>query len=155
MKKLTITILFMISTLSSVNVMASEIAPAKLQNSIEFIFEKVLLFKKLTHREDIPLPKIFFESTTSLKEYQDAVELTLGMRPDFFLNVFVLVKNEIYIRDDARYYKKYNRCIDDSIAHELAHYVQAKYQGWSAQDENTEVDAVEIQTAFREQFCKI
>ncbi len=45
--------------------------------------------------------------------------------------------------------------MDDSLAHELVHYVQVKYQKFDLNDESLEWDAVDIQTAFREKFCPV
>lgn len=128
--------------------------PAQLQNGLEFIFEKVLALKKQTLRTDIPLPAFYFESKTPLKQFQDAIEKQWGMRPDVFTNAFAITNNEIYILDDADYYDRHQRCMDDSVAHELTHYIQSKYQGYDLNDESLEWEAVDIQNAFRQQFCR-
>jgi hypothetical protein len=151
MKKMTIAVLFVLSTLSTL-VSAKE--PAKLQHPLPFIFEKVLALKHLDKRNEIPFPKVFFESTTPLKQFQDAIEKQWGFRPDVFTNSFAVDNNEIYILDEADYYSKNKRCMDDSIAHELTHYLQVKYQNWDLSDESLEWDAIEIQTQFRNENCK-
>jgi hypothetical protein len=58
--------------------------------------------------------------------------------------------------DDAAYYTQLRRCIDDSLAHELTHYVQVVYQGWVLDgfDDSIEFNAIDVQTWFREQFCR-
>lgn len=76
------------------------------------------------------------------------------MRPDRITNAFALKKNEIYIFDDADYYLRTNRCMDDSLAHEMVHYLQARYQGWDLDDDSLEWEAIDIQTAFREAYCR-
>jgi hypothetical protein len=129
--------------------------PAKLQHTIDFILEKVLEKKHLDKRTDIPMPKFYYESSTPLKQFQDAIEKQWGMRPDVFTNAFAIANNEIYILDDADYYKQTERCMDDSIAHELTHYLQVKYQNWDINDESLEWEAIDIQTEFRKEFCKI
>lgn len=129
--------------------------PAKLQHTLDFIFQKVLELKHKEFNQSIALPKYFFQSRTPLKQFQDAIEKQWGFRPDVFTNAFALENNEIYIMDEAKYYQEQKRCMDDSVAHELVHYIQTKYMGWDLNDESLEWDAIDIQTQFREAYCKI
>lgn len=101
------------------------------------------------------MPAIYYKSQTPLKQFQDAIQKQWGMRPDVFTNAFAVANNEIYILDDAGYYEEHKRCMDDSLVHELVHYVQVKYLNWDINDESLEWDAIEIQTEFREEFCKL
>lgn len=128
---------------------------AKLQHSLKFIIDKTLALKNKKLNPTIPLPKFYFASQTPLVQFQDAIEKQWGFRPDIFTNAYAVVNNEIYIMDDFDYYETQKRCMDDSVAHELVHYIQAKYLGWDLNDESLEWDAIEIQTQFREKFCKI
>lgn len=130
-------------------------APAKLQHSVDFIFAKVLEKKRLEKKDAVPFPKFYYQSSTPLKQFQDAIEKQWGFRPDYFTNAFAVANNEVYIMDEADYYRKMGRCMDDSVAHELVHFLQVKYQNWDLNDESLEWEAVDIQTAFREEFCKI
>jgi len=41
-----------------------------------------------------------------------------------FANVYVMARNEIYLMDDAGYYRRIRRTLDESLAHEFAHYLQ-------------------------------
>lgn len=132
----------------------SPAATAKLRYPVDFIFEKVLEKKFQTYRSDVPFPVIRYESATPLVEFQDAIEEQWGMRPDKITNAFAVKHNKIFMNDDAAYYERTGRCMDDSLAHELVHYVQAKYQGWDLNDDSLEWQAIEIQTAFREEYCK-
>jgi hypothetical protein len=126
---------------------------AKLRYSKEFIFEKVLELKRQSLKPEVPFPVVYFESKTPLTQFQDAIEEQWGMRPDRITNAFAVKRNEIYMNDDADYYLRTNRCMDDSLAHEMVHYVQAKYQGWDLNDDSLEWEAIDIQTAFREAYC--
>lgn len=149
MKKLIFTsFLLFISTLSFAEV-------AKLKYSTDFLLEKVLEKKNLKKRSDIPLPVFFYASNTSLVQFQDAIEKQWGFRPDMITNAFAAINNEIYILDEAEYYKKSGRCMDDSVVHELVHYVQVKYLNWDLNDESLEWDAIDIQSAFRDEFCPV
>ena len=38
-----------------------------------------------------------------------------------------IVRNEIDLGDGETYYRRLNRTLDDSLAHELVHYIQARY----------------------------
>jgi hypothetical protein len=130
--------------------------PARLRYSPDEILEAVAQYKKITLREDIPKPQIFFESNCTLKQFQDAIEPQWHMRPDAFLNAYIFAKNEIYLIDEPGYYVRLNRFIDDSLAHELVHYIQVKYQGFTAQygGEDMEGDAIGVQTWFRETYMR-
>lgn len=120
----------------------------------ECILHAVAKYKHIALKTEVPYPAVYFETDTSLAQFQDAVEPQWHMRPDGFLNVYVFAKNEIYIMDDAAYYIKMNRFIDDSLAHELTHYLQVKYQGLKDDDDvdSAESDAISTQTWFRETF---
>ena len=130
-------------------------SPAKLKYQVDFLFSKVLEKKHQTINPNIPFPKIFYSSKTPLKQFQDAIEGQWGIRPKFITNAFAVVNNEIYIMDDKDYYENLKRCMDDSLVHELVHYVQVKYLNWDLNDESLEWDAIDIQTAFREEFCPV
>ena len=99
----------------------------------------------------IPAPTIRFESVTSLERFQDATEQQWGFRPGRFVNVFVSEKNEIYLIDDPAYYAATGRTIDESLAHELVHYVQARY-GRANLSDWAEHEAVAIQKWFRAEY---
>lgn len=129
-------------------------AGAKLRYSREFVLEKVLELKRQKFRPEIPVPLVLMESETPLKIFQDAIEAQWGMRPDFITNAFSVSHNMIFLSDDEAYYERTKRCIDDSLAHELTHYVQAKYQGFDLHDDSLEWDAIDVQTAFRETYCR-
>ncbi|MBC7714460.1 MAG: hypothetical protein H7177_14035 [Rhizobacter sp.] len=150
MKKLILVIL-----LSFSSTLFAAKTPATLKYPVDFLFSKVLEKKHQTKNNSIPMPKIFFESKTPLKQFQDAIEKQWGMRPDVFTNAYALENNEIYILDDSSYYEEQKRCMDDSLVHELVHYVQVKYLNWDINDESLEWDAIEIQTEFRNEFCKL
>jgi hypothetical protein len=62
--------------------------------------------------------------------------------------VYVVARNEIYLTDDARYYRRLRRTLDESLAHEFAHYIQVRYLGANLADEGCEVEAVAVQFAF-------
>ena len=148
MKKL-ILFIFLIHNLANAK------TPAKFENSLSFIFEKTLELKNQKNRPEIPFPKIFLKSTTPLSQFQDAIEKQWGQRPKAFTNAYAIESNAIYIMDDADYYKKFQRCIDDSLVHELVHYIQVKYQNWDINDESLEWQAIDLQTNFRNLYCKI
>ncbi len=129
--------------------------PAKFRYSFEFLVQKVLERKNQVFNPLIPLPDLKMESKTPLKVFQDAIESQWGFRPDHFTNAFSVKDNTIFILDDASYYERNGRCMDDSLVHELVHYVQDKYLHWDLNDESLEWDAIDIQTEFRNEYCPI
>lgn len=151
--KLTLIVASFFMTLAQAKTPAHAV-PATLKYTPTQIFEFVLSAKNKKLNTTILFPKIFFKSKTPLKQFQDAVEPQWHMRPTEFTNAYIVLNNEIYIMDDADYYIKAGRCMDDSLAHELTHYVQDKYQHFDLNDESLEWDAVDVQTQFREAFCK-
>ncbi|MBI4374950.1 MAG: hypothetical protein HY549_00720 [Elusimicrobia bacterium] len=55
--------------------------------------------------------------------------------------------------DEAAYYRRLKRSIDDSLAHELAHFIQVRYRGARLeQDPMLEEEAIHVQVWFRETF---
>jgi hypothetical protein len=124
--------------------------PAKLRFDPRFILEAVAQRMKVTLRPDVPLPAIFVESATPLRQFQDAMEGQWQFRPPVVTNAYTFVRNEIYLVDDADFYVRFERTLDDSLAHELVHYIQAKYLREDLTTEGCEIQAVEIQRWFRE-----
>lgn len=128
--------------------------PAKLRYTQEFILDEVLKLMKIEKRDEVPIPEFYYSSNTSLEQFQDALERQWNMRSEYFTNAFSAENNEIYIVDDSEYYQRTGRCMDDSVAHELVHFIQSKYRGWSLKDPGQEWEAVRYQKMFREKFCK-
>lgn len=151
--------IILLSTFITLNFFNSAVAlaaaPAELKYTPEKILEFVLAQKNKPFNPQIEVPKVFVASKTSLKQFQDAIEGQWGFRPDLITNAFAVARNEVYLLDDAEYYKKAGRCMDDSLAHEFVHYVQTKYQNYDLNDESLEWEAVDIQTRFREAFCPV
>ncbi len=128
--------------------------PAKLKYEPLFILKEVLKYKNLKYRPEIPMPVLFLASATPVEVFQEDIFPQWGFKPDLITNAYVANSNHIYLLDDQTYYTENKRCMDDSMAHELAHYVQLKYRGWDLNDESLEWDAVDTQTWFRENYCQ-
>jgi hypothetical protein len=126
-----------------------------LKYSTECILQAVAMKKHISLRPEIAVPPVFVESKVPLKQFQDAIEPQWHLRPDSFLNAYIFARNEIYLLDDLEYYQKHERYIDDSLAHELTHYVQVMYQHADLnEDDSLEGEAIDVQTWFREEFMK-
>jgi hypothetical protein len=125
-------------------------APVKLRFDPRFIFEAVAQRMNVTLRPDVPLPAVFLESTTPLAQFQDAMEAQWRFRPPLIANAYAIGRNEIYLSDDASFYLRLKRSLDDSLAHEFVHYIQAKYFNEDLSTDGCEVQATEIQRWFRE-----
>ena len=135
-----------VSLAPAANVAAAE--PVKLRFDPRTTLKVVARRMDITLRPEIPLPEIRLASATPLGRIQDAVEGPWGARPERIANAFVSNTNEIYLIDDASYYAGVGRTIDDSLAHELAHYLQTRYGRANLVDWE-EVEAVAIQNWFR------
>ncbi|MCX5795254.1 MAG: hypothetical protein NTY77_07170 [Elusimicrobia bacterium] len=126
------------------------------KHDLQCIFEGVLAIMKVAPRSDAAMPPLYLQDKTPLKQFQDAVEPQWQMRPDMYLNVYVAARNEIYVLNEAQYYQRVGRFVDDSIAHELVHYVQVMYRKIPIEqfDDGMEGEAVSVQTEFRERYMK-
>ena len=131
---------------------AAPLAPVKLRFDPPFVLELVARRMQVTLRPDVPLPAIFVESTVPLRQYQDAMEAQWRFRPPVVSNAYAIERNEIYLSDDASFYRRLKRTIDDSLAHELVHYVQAKYFNEDLSTDGCEIQAAEVQRWFREEY---
>ncbi len=112
------------------------------------LLQQVARQMNVTLRPDVPLPKIFLESNTPLRQFQQAIAPQWKFRPHVFANAYAVERNEIYLSDDPRYYKKRNRTLDDSLAHEFVHYIQLRYRNDDLADESCEMEAIAQQLAF-------
>ncbi len=126
---------------------------AELTYSLEFVLDYVLTKKNLVRNPAIPAPELFLQSLTALAIFQDSIKVQWGFVPEVYSNAYSVSTNRIFLSDDKTFYDGHGRCIDDSFAHKLAHFVQVKYQKWDLNDESLEWDAIDIQTQFREDFC--
>lgn len=100
-----------------------------------------------------PLPVVHLASRTPLARFREAMAPQWGFRPHVFVNAYAVATNEIYLDDASDYYKRLHRTLDDSLAHELVHYVQVRYRRLDLADESCETEAVTIQTAYRERLA--
>jgi hypothetical protein len=118
----------------------------------ECILSEVLSHLHREPKADAAAPRVRFESEVPLSEFQDAVEKQWRMRPPRVSNVFIAETGQIFLIDDAEYYERVHRFIDDSLAHELTHFVQVRYGGAKLDEESEylESEAVAVQTWFRE-----
>jgi hypothetical protein len=123
---------------------------ARLQHDPREILALVARQMDVALRADEPLPVILLESCTPLARFQDAVEPQWRFRPPKFTNVYVVARNEIYLTDAAGNYQRAGRSLDESLAHEFAHYLQMHYQGGGLDDEVAEQQAIRVQFAFRD-----
>ena len=130
----------------------SPLEPVTLRFDTRFVLERVAQRMEVTLRPDVPLPAIFVESTVPLRQYQDAMEGQWRFRPPVVSNAYAIERNEIYLSDDASFYRRLKRTIDDSLAHELVHYIQAKYFDEDLSTDGCEVQAAEVQRWFRDEY---
>ena len=120
------------------------VQPAKLRYDLQFILAEVARRMNVTLRPEIPVPVVFFESTTPLRQFQDAIVVQWQFRPHVFANAYSAARNEIYLIDEAAYYARAGRTLDDSLAHEFAHYLQVRYLNADLADPSLESDAVAV-----------
>jgi len=127
--------------------------PVKLRFDPRFVLEAVAQRMEVTLRPEVPLPAVFVESTVPLRQFQDAIEPQWNFRPPLVANAYAIARNEIYLIDDASHYRRLRRTIDDSLAHELAHYIQVLYFRENLVSDACEVQAAEVQRWFRDEYA--
>jgi hypothetical protein len=125
---------------------------ATLHHDPQFILEVVAGRMGVRLRPDLTPPAILLESRTPLQRLQAAAEKQWGFRPSVFVAMYATASNEVYLIDKATLYERYPAILDDSLAHELVHYIQANYLGDRFNTEWSEVEAIAIQTWFRGEF---
>lgn len=111
--------------------------------------------KGVTLEASKPPPMVLYGSKIPLSRFLEASKEQLsGFVPDRVMNMYIVRTNEIYLNDSASTYGRHGRIIDDSLAHEYAHFLQVAYEGRSpgdGSDDFLEGEAVSLQTWFREQ----
>ena len=127
--------------------------PVKLRFDPRFVLEAVAQRMEVTLRPDVPLPAVFIESAIPLRQFQDAMAVQWNFRPPLVANAYAIARNEIYLSDDPSYYRRFKRTIDDSLAHELVHYIQAQYFQEDLASDGCEVQAAEVQRWFRDEHA--
>jgi hypothetical protein len=128
----------------------SSVAPLRLRLDPQFVLAQVAQRMGVTLRPEIAPPEVFFESVTSVAQFGDAIAVQWGFRPYVFGNAYAIERNEVYLIDDPTFYARLGRTIDESLAHELAHYVQVKYLNADLALPDWEQDAIAVQAWFRD-----
>ena len=129
--------------------------PARLTLDPRVTLEAVAREMNVELRPDIAAPTVHFQSSTPLSRFQDAVAEQWRFRPPVFANAYVVASNEIYLMDDPGYYRRVRRTLDESLAHEYAHFLQVHYLNADLSDPALETDAVDVQFRFRESIAAL
>jgi hypothetical protein len=127
---------------------------AVLQHDPQFILEQVARRMGVTLRAYVPPPAIRLESRTPLERLQAAAERQWGFRPEVYTTTYATASNEVYLIDEAALYDNYGGTLDDSLAHELVHYIQAHYLGDRFTTDWSETEAVAVQSWFRREYME-
>lgn len=127
----------------------------RLIHSESFILDQVLKYMNIKLKPSIQLPEIVYADEAILSDFQKEVEPQWGIKPDFITNVYLAQLNKIYLLDEKNYYDQNERCIDDSLAHEIVHFVQVKYRKIPIEylDDSMEMEAIDVQSHFRNDYC--
>jgi len=125
---------------------------AKLCFEPRFVLEAVARRMNIALRPEIPLPAIFLASATPLGQFREAIARQWRFEPRTVSNAYAIARNEIYLLDDAAFYRQYRRSLDDSLAHEFVHYLQATHLREDLASEWVEAEAVAVQTWFRKAY---
>ena len=127
-------------------------APAFLEHDPQDVLAAVARRMHIRLQPFVPLPAIHLESRTPLEQLQRVAERQWGTRPREFMNVYVAEENAIYLIDDTGHLAHRHGTLDDALAHELVHYLQANYRKDGFSTEWSEVEALRVQAWFRQTF---
>jgi len=127
---------------------------ATLTHDPQFILQAVARRMGITLLPGTPAPTLLLESRTPLSQLQAAAERQWGFRPGVFVTAFAQAANEIYLIDDAVLHERRGGTLDDALAHELVHYLQAKYRKDTLATDWSESEAVAIQIWFRTEYMQ-
>ena len=127
---------------------------AALQHDPQFILEAVASRMGIARRPELALPAIRLESRTPLERFQAAAERQWGFLPQVFTTTYASAGNEIFLIDEPALYARYGGTPDDSLAHELVHYLQSRYRRDDFKTDWSESEAVAIQTWFRKEYME-
>ncbi|TBR18012.1 hypothetical protein EPO15_15635 [bacterium] len=134
---------------------AAPVTPMPLRHDPACVLAAVAFAMNVRLDPSKPLPALRLETRTPLAEFQAAAQRQWGERPEMFLNLYSVAEEKIYLIEDAGYYTRMRRDIADSLAHELVHYVQVHYKGFTAdQLAYGEEEAVGYQTWFRDNYIR-
>jgi len=123
-----------------------------LSHSPREILEAVARLLRVDLRPEVPLPSIRLESRTPLIHFQKAVEATWQARPPVFSNAYAASTNEIFLADVAARRSTRGASLDEMLAHELVHYIQARYWRADLNADEAEFQAHQVQVWFREMY---
>lgn len=119
-----------------------------------FVLAQVAQRLGVTLQPELAPPAVFLESATPIAQFRDAIGAQWGFRPHVFGNAYAVARNEIYLIDDPGYYARLGRTIDESLAHELAHYVQVQYLNADLTLPSWEDEAIAVQSWFRDLYIR-
>ena len=123
-----------------------------LSHSPREILEAVARLLHVDLRPEVPLPSIRLESRTPLPHFQNAVESSWQARPPVFSNAYAASTNEIFLADVAARRSTQGASLDEMLAHEMAHYIQARYWRADLNADGAEFQARQVQLWFREMY---
>lgn len=127
---------------------------AKLRHDPQFVLRAVAWHMGIRLSPEVPAPAILLESRTPLSRWRAAAERQWRLRPSAFVSAFVVEENTIYLIDDLASHEQRRSTIDDVLAHELAHYLQARYRKDGFDSDWSEFEAVAVQRWFRARFVE-
>jgi hypothetical protein len=136
------------SVLACLAFAAGAAEPIRLRFEPAVILQAVARQMNVTLRPEVPVPAIFLQSATPLARFQHAIAPQWKFSPPRYANAYVVARNEIYLMDDPDYYRRLGRTLDESLAHEFAHYLQVHYFNADLADPSCETDAVAVQAMF-------
>ena len=127
---------------------------AVLQHDPDFVLRAVAARMGIALLPETRVPTLLLESRTAPERWRAAAERHWRMRPAAFTAFYMAEQNEIYLIDEAAQYERRGGTLDDALAHELVHYLQARYRRDALDTDWAELEAVQIQHWFRAEYMQ-
>jgi len=127
---------------------------ATLRHDPAFVLHAVAARMGIELSPDIPIPALLLESTTPPERWRAAAEGHWGMSTAAFTSFYTPDRNEIYLIDQAALHERRGGSLDDALAHELVHFLQAQYRQDALHTDWAEMEAVQIQQWFRAEIVQ-
>ncbi len=130
--------------------------PMRSRYSAECILKAIAAYMRSEVK--VAIPKIIYQSETTVEEFQKLGRANFmgGSPPDTVLTMYAYEPNIIFLRDGPENYRD-GKYIEDSLAHELAHFIQVRIRGESADNDPMDLlegEAVGVQFWFRENYLQ-
>ena len=116
------------------------------------ILQAVTIHMGVSLRGTVAPPAVSLSSATPPAAFQKAAQAEWDVMTDRLTNAYFAGRNWIFLIDTHSLYQQ-GRTLDDSLAHEYAHFLQVRYRAVNpAHNDRNEREAIAVEHWFRATF---